>query len=102
MTQVETKSDHSVNDNRPQLLVDIETAERDFACEIERVTLELMVRGIARQYRPDLDFEELLDSVVAKERWLSDEQRHAYKYVLGREFSRRRHKKLLIRKSRDA
>ena len=73
-----------------RLLDDISAAELRFGCELERVSVARMVRAVAIRYRPDIDFEELLDSVVSKETDLSDEQRHGYKHVLGKEFSRRR------------
>ena len=89
---------------RPQILLDIEEAEMEFVCEIERVTAEMMIREVAQAYRPGINFEALLDSVVAKEQCLTDGQWHAYKYVLGKEFQRRRQSrtKVIIDKDRDA
>jgi hypothetical protein len=90
------------NDNdSPSLLDDIEAAEKKFGCELERVTVASMVRTVAREYRPDIDFEHLLDCVVGSYTGLLSSEFHAYKHVLGKEFSRRRNKKRSIAKSRD-
>jgi len=83
------------DEGRSTLLVDIGIAERRRECEIERVTSVLMVRKLKRRYEAHLDFEELLESVINEETSITDAQRHAYKYVVGREFWRRQRKKQL-------
>src|ERR1700677_4602724 len=75
--------------NHLRILDDIEAAQERWTCEIEHVTAMLLLEEMLRLYEPGIKFEETLDSIVDSEQSLSEAQRHAYKYVLGREFGRR-------------
>jgi hypothetical protein len=72
-----------------RILDDIEAAENKFGCQIGRIDVLEMIREVARRYEAGVDFEGILDSILDNIHPLSEEERHAYKYVLGRRFGRR-------------
>ena len=72
-----------------QIFFDIEAAERIYGCQIGRVDVMGMMYEAAKRYQSGVNFEEMLDSILDSVHPLPEEERHAYKYVLGRRFGRR-------------
>ena len=73
-----------------ELLENIKVAEEKYDCVLRHSAIEVLIQEIAKNYRKGVNFKNILDAAVAG-RTSNESEQHAYKFVIGKVFARRRH-----------